>query len=188
MTFGDEASPKKDANLVSMTDFLHSFVIKIPAPIIEEISEKYRPYVPASLELDIYDSRMIMHIYRLLDGYCKYKSIVEARGRFICTPEDISELDAIFGRIVRSWSLNLDESQQTPAMRVTYLNSIYREIFDFIKKNQNSSVALGLDEVTLMRIKGIAAVEMADEMSKKEILKTIIGGGCKSYYTYDANI
>jgi hypothetical protein len=186
MTYGNEAKPKKNPHLTSMADLMHSFTIKIPIKIVEEIHAKYRPLVPANLELDIYDSRMIMHIYRILDGYAKYKSIIEQRGRFIYTPEDVAEVDEIIGRIVRSWSVNLDENQLTSAMKIAYLNAVYREIYDFIKMNQNTTVGGGVDEPTLRRLKGDASISVVDELVKKGILKQVVGG-CRIFFTYDAN-
>jgi hypothetical protein len=189
MSYGDEALPKYNKHLISMTDYLHSFTMKLPIKVVEDIHAKYRPYVPSNLELDIYDSRMIMHIFRLLDGYAKYKSVIQGRGRFICTPEDIEELDAIFGRIVRSWSINVDDKHLTPAMKLAYLNSISKEIFDFIKINQTTTVGGGMDEHALVRLKGVTAMDIAEDLARKGILKRVQNAsGVRIFYTYDACI
>ena len=189
MTFDDNALPKYNKALISMTDFLHSFTMKIPIKVVEDIHAKYRPFVPSNLELDIYDSRMIMHIYRMLDGYCKYKSVIQGRGRFICTPEDIKELDAIFGRIVRSWSINVDEKHLTPAMKLAYLNSAAREIFDFVEINQTTMIGGGVDENALTRLKGATALEIAEDLARKGIFKRIQNSsGVKIFYTYNTSI
>lgn len=188
MTYKEAEEPVPSNELISMVDFLHSFTLNIPYSVVKDIHAKYRPFVPANLELDIYDSRMVMHIHRMLDGYAKYKSILEARKSFTCTTQDISEFEAIFGRIVRSWSMNLDESKLTPAMKLSYLNAAYREIFDFIKINQNSGVVKGVDEPALMRIKGVSGVDIAKSLVKKGILNTVYGGSANLYFTFDISV
>ena len=190
MKFDKETSyPEHDTVFISLVDFMHSQLIDIPISVIEDIHAKYRPLVPAALELDIYDSRMIMHIYRIVDGYAKYKSLVEQRGRFVCTEQDIKEADEIVGRIIRSWSQNLDDKHMTPAMKLAYLDSAQREVFDFVKINQTtSSVTGGVDEHLMMKLKGVTAVQVADTLVAKGILKEVPGVGYKVYLTYDAHI
>lgn len=187
MTFKGGQQPVHDTTFVSLVDYMHSITIDIPIKVIENIHAKYRPYVPAPLELDIYDSRMIMHIYRIMDGYIKYKSLIEKRGKFICTAEDVQECDEIIGRIIRSWSQNIDEQHMTPAMKLAYLDATHREIFDFIKINQTTSVGGGVDENMLRNLKGITAVDIADDLVPKHILKVIPNpSGIRIFYTYDA--
>jgi len=187
----EESFPKHDPHFVSMVDYMHTFTIDIPIKVAQDIQDKYRGVVPASLELDIYDSRMIMHIYRMIDGYAKYKSVVENRGKFICTDDDVKECDEILGRIIKSWSENLNENQMSPSMRISYLGTIQREIFEFVKTTQASTVGGGVDEVMLANLKGITAVDIADELVKKKIFKTAIAigpGACKIYFTHDFSI
>jgi hypothetical protein len=122
-----------------------------------------------------------------MDGYAKYKSLVEKRGQFVCTEQDIKECDEIISRVVRSWSLNLNQSQMTPAMKLAYLDGAHREIFDFIKINQTSSVGGGMDENLLCKLKGATAVQIADELALRGILKVVpSASGCKTFFTYDA--
>jgi len=179
-----DGAPKPNKKIVSMVDFLHAYLIDIPLPVVEGIFEKHRKLVPSSLEGDIYDSRMVMHIYRMLDGYSKYKSIIEQRGRFICTPEDIAELDAMMERIIKSWSIGIDENELTPWMKIAYLNGAQREIFEFIKLNKTGSLDGGVDEETLRRLKGNTAIEIAEGLVRKGILKIVLGG-CRIFYPYD---
>jgi len=180
------AQPEHDTTFVALVDFMHSQLIDIPIKVVEDIHAKYRPFVPAALELDIYDSRMIMHIYRMLDGYAKYKSLIEKRGVFTCTEQDIQEFEPIIGRVIKSWSQNLDDKSMTPAMKLAYLGALHREIFDFVKMNQDTGVVMGVDENVITRLKGITATQIANELVVKGILRVVPGTGCKVYLTYDA--
>lgn len=184
----EKSQPKHDNTFVSLVDYMHTIIIDIPIKVVEDIHAKYRCYVPAPLELDIYDSRMIMHIYRMLDGYGKYKSVIEKRGKFILTEEDIKEADEIIGRIIKSWSQNLDSKHMTPAMKISYLGRVHREIYDFIKINQYKGVAPGVDEHLLTKLKGVTSVQIATELVQQDILKVVLGSGCRIFLTHDASV
>lgn len=109
MKFNGEDMPEYSPEMCALVDYLHAIILDIPHETVSAILEKHRPLVPAELLTDIYDSRMVMHIYRLLDGYAKYKSITEKRGALVCTPQDIQDVDAMMERIIRSWSIGVDE-------------------------------------------------------------------------------
>ena len=182
MMYGEAEKPPYSDEMCALVDYLHKTTIAIPREKIKAIYEKHKPMVPADLIVDIYDSRMIMHIYRMADGYAKYKSIIERRGALVCTAQDIQDVDDMVGRVVRSWSIGVDESKMPPAIRVTYLNSAQREVFEFVKKNQ------GCDYYTLQTALGAtAANDICLELVRKTLLRQVpTVGGVQCYYTFDA--
>ena len=181
MKFSDDMNPVYSEEMCALVDYLHKVTLDIPEKEVRAILEKYRPLVPADLMTDIYDSRMVMHIYRIADGYAKYKSITERRGELVCTPQDLKDVDAMFGRIIRSWSIGVDESRLPPAVRVTYLNSAQRSVFEYVKTNE------GVDEYTLVKAVGATSSEIIQELVKKGLIKLVpTVGGVNSFYTYNA--
>jgi len=183
MKYGAEAEPVFSPQLLSMIDYLHSFIIDIPVKDIEDIRAKYQEYVPSSLLGDIYDSRMVMHIYRMLDGYVKLQAIIEQRGNFKVEPRDIAAVDELFGRIVRSWSYGLKESELPPRMKINYLNPALREVYDFIEMNP------GCDPYRLDACGSASGREIAELLVGKGLVRKVSGlGGMNNYYTHNANI
>jgi hypothetical protein len=83
----------------------------------------------------------------------------------------------------------VDEKHLTPAMKLAYLNSAAREIFDFVEINQTTTIGGGVDENALTRLKGATALEIAEDLARKGIFKRIQNSsGVKIFYTYNASI
>ena len=76
----------------------------------------------------------------------------------------------------------------TPAMKISYLGKVHREIYEFIKINQYKGVTPGVDEHLLTKLKGVTSVQIANELAGQGILKVALGSGCRIFLTHDASI
>jgi len=181
MKFNDGDMPAYSPELCALMDYLHNIILDIPHEEASKILERNRQFVPAELLTDIYDSRMIMHIYRMLDGYAKYKSIVERRGALVCTSQDIQDVDAMMERIIKSWSIGVDETKLPPRMRLSYLNSMQKEIYAVVEKNA------GIDQYALEKMMGVTADQIARELCLRGLFREVKGlGGVTQWYVFDA--
>jgi hypothetical protein len=64
-----------------------------------------------------------------------------------------------------------------------------QEIFDFIKINQTTTIGGGMDEHALVRLKGVTAMDIAEDLARRGILKRVQNAaGVRIFYTYDACI
>ena len=171
MKFTADDMPQYSPDLCALVDYLHMITLDIPHETVSAILERNRKFVPAQIITDIYDSRMVMHIYRILDGYAKYKSIVERRGALVCTPQDVQDVDAMFERIVKSWSIGVEQEKLPPMLKISYLNSMQREVYELIHSMKD------IDQYELEKAMGLTADQIARELQKKGLVKEVLGLG-----------
>ena len=178
-----ETAPRFEPEKVELVDYLHAFTMKnLDVKKLNAIHERWRSFVPADLQQDIYDSRMIMHLYRIMDGYVKYKSIT-GRGAFEVHDTDYDEVSEIFGRIVKSWSYGVGIDKLPSRMKLGYLSTDQRKIFETVDGMQ------GIDDLQLETVYGMTVQYPLKDLIRNGLLKTVDGlNGVKSYYTFDFKI
>lgn len=170
-------------DFISMVDYLHSKTLDFDYGEAEKMFLEFRPYVPSSLLEDVYDSRMVMHIYRMMDGYIKHRAIVEGRGNFTATPQDIKDIHDILQRVIRSWSKGVDNRHLSPRMKVEYLNEAFRNVYNYVELNPGT---LSVDLESKM---GSTALQIARELCEKGCLQKVTTiGAMESFFTMEVKM
>ena len=170
----EDTLPLRDNEFIMAYDYLNTFTMEIPEQVDEDILQRYVSILPDELLQEVYLGRSQHHILCLLDGMAKYNSIVQHRGKFECTMEDVREADKLFGTLISTWNENVNLQAIPLELRYQYMNVACQKVFDELSKHPGQSAP------DLQRATGVSGIQYAlDSLHDSGLVKsyTIPNGG-----------